>query len=66
MYQPRSWLNQAFGACITVLLAALALTIAARLLMAIWRVLAVAAVVAGGLFVSGAVVRHFFARSRYW
>ena len=66
MNQPRSWLNQAFGACITVLLAALALTIAAHLLMAIWRVLAVAAVVAGGLFVAAAVVRHFIARSRYW
>jgi uncharacterized membrane protein YczE len=66
MYQPRSWLNQFFGACLTILLAAIALTIAAHLLLAIWRVLAVAAAVVGSMAVGGTVLRHLLARSRYW
>lgn len=64
--QPRSWLDRAVGACLLVLFAAIVLTIAARLLEAVWPVLAVAGVVVLGLFAVVVVIRLMYERSPYW
>ncbi|GAA4969450.1 hypothetical protein GCM10023225_09640 [Kineococcus glutinatus] len=61
-----SWLDRLFGGAVSVLLAALAVYTAARLIESVWRTLAICAAVVLTLGLLGALCSWLFRRRRGW